>query len=247
MEITIETPLGIRKADLDKPISIGITLKQGPGNPNCYGADDPSFETIISGDFVGDVSKGGAVNYQKITITPHGNGTHTECVGHISQDGETINNAMDTFHFLTELITIRPVKNGDDLVLDYEDFKEAKKYTTDAVIIRTLPNEVSKKIAKYTGSNPPYLDPKISEHLYKTGVNHLVVDLPSVDKEVDGGKLQSHNNFWIIPSNKRIKATITELAFIPNEIKDGLYLLNLQLPLTEIDAIISHPVVYNLY
>ncbi len=247
MEIQLDTPLGVRKADLSKPISIGILLQPGSANPNCYWAEDPVFETIVSGDFVGDVSKGGPVNYQKITITPHGNGTHTECVGHISQDGETIDVALERFHYIAELITIQPIESGEDRIVTFENFLAARSYDTDAIIIRTMPNDNSKKYMKYSGTNPPYLDPDITNHLCKSGVRHLVVDLPSVDKEIDGGKLEAHRNFWTIPRTESNNATITELAFIPNELNDGLYLLNLQLPLIKIDATISHPVVYNLY
>ena len=93
MIITLETQEGLKHANLDKPICISIPLKDGPHNPNCYWAEDPKFETIVQDDFIGNVSNGGSVNYKKVSITPHGNGTHTECLGHITQEEESINTA----------------------------------------------------------------------------------------------------------------------------------------------------------
>lgn len=247
MEITLDSPYGFKKVNLARPISLGISLKPGPSNPNCYYAEDPVFETILSGDFIGDVSKGGPVNYQKITFTPHGNGTHTECIGHITPDRETMDKTMDSFHFFAEIITVQPKKIGADHIVQLADYLDKRKYDTEALIIRTLPNDDSKRTQKYSGENPPFLDPKITNHLSQSGVNHLIIDLPSVDKEIDGGKLEAHKNYWNILREKRINATITELAYIPNEVSDGLYLLNLQIPLMEIDATPSNPIVYILY
>ncbi|MEL6824109.1 MAG: hypothetical protein AAFP70_20315, partial [Calditrichota bacterium] len=44
----------------------------------------------------------------------------------------------------------------------------------------------------------------------------------------------------------RIRSTITELIFVPAEVKDGLYLLNLQLSPLPLDAVPSRPVLYQL-
>lgn len=75
---------------------------------------------------------------------------------------------------------------------------------------------------------------------------HLLIDLPSVDKEHDGGKLTAHKTFWNYPKAPRKEATITEMIFVPNAVKDGLYLLNLQVAPFENDASPSRPVIYPL-
>jgi hypothetical protein len=41
--------------------------------------------------------------------------------------------------------------------------------------------------------------------------------------------------------------TITELIFVPNEVKDGPYLLNLQTAAFENDATPSRPVIYPIH
>ena len=49
------------------------------------------------GDWVGDVKQGGSVNFRNISFNPHGNGTHTECVGHISKEDFSINQCLKKF------------------------------------------------------------------------------------------------------------------------------------------------------
>ena len=44
----------------------------------------------------------------------------------------------------------------------------------------------------------------------------------------------------------RDECTITELIYVPNEIKDGLYLLQIQIASLEIDASPSKPVLYEI-
>ena len=85
------------------------------------------------------------------------------------------------------------------------------------------------------------------EYLVKSGVQHLLLDLPSVDREEDGGKLLSHRAFWQYPEATRAYATITEMVFVPNTVKDGLYLLNLQTTSLDLDASPSKPVVFALH
>jgi hypothetical protein len=80
--------------------------------------------------------------------------------------------------------------------------------------------------------------------MVESGIRHLLLDLPSVDREEDGGQLLAHKAFWQYPHNTRTDATITEMVYVPNELRDGLYLLNLQTISLDLDASPSKPVVY---
>lgn len=234
--------------DLDKPICISIPIKEGKENPNCYWAEPVKFETIKADGFVGSVALGGPVNYQKLQITPHGNGTHTEGHGHVTNTGETVNNQLKTHHFYSKLITLTPVndKNGDTIIkltpellkIDWSDIK--------ALILRTTPNTESKLTRSYSGTNPPYVAPELIDFIVSKGIEHLLIDLPSVDKEVDGGKLIAHRAFWNLPDNPRKNATITELIFVPNTVEDDNYLLNLQTINLALDAAPSNPLLYEI-
>ncbi len=53
-----------------------------------------------------------------------------------------------------------------------------------AAVVRTLPNDDSKRTREYSGTLPPYLTLDAAQWLASAGVQHLVVDLPSVDREV---------------------------------------------------------------
>lgn len=235
------------EADLSEPLDISIPLREGANNPECYWADAPVFEVIRSGDFIGSVKEGGNVNHHKIHITPHGNGTHTECLGHLTADDTTINNTLLQCHFIAELITVTPQSVQGDAVITADALRASLLHAdAEAVVIRTLPNTPAKCTQNYSGTNPPYLSQEAAELLAERKVNHLLIDLPSVDKEVDGGRLEAHKAFWQLPGARRMHATITELIYVPAEIGDGLYLLNLQVTSLELDASPSKPILYNL-
>ncbi len=236
------------KVDLDKPLDIGLTLKAGGGNPNCYWADEVHFETIVEGDFMGSVARGGSVNHQKITLTPHGNGTHTECYGHIVADPEaTLDRCLQRYHFFAELISIAPIPRNGDLVITREQLAaKLGKTPAEALIIRTLPNSSDKILRRYSGTNPPYLEEAGAALLVELGIEHLLVDLPSIDKEVDGGQLLAHHAFWKVPEAPRKHCTITELIYVHTDIKDGTYLLNLQVMGISIDASPSKPILHKM-
>jgi len=84
-------------------------------------------------------------------------------------------------------------------------------------------------------------------YLKSKGVKHLLIDLPSIDRERDDGELLSHNAFWNTNGKIRTEATITEFIYVSNSIEDGKYILNLQIAPFENDATPSKPVLYKLY
>ena len=234
--------------DLDKPIDISIPLNTAGPNPNCYYADEVSVEIIRSGNFIGSVKEGGAVNYKKLFFTPHGNGTHTECLGHITAGETSINQALTTFNFYARLITVEPIMldNGDYVIDDNALGPALQINNHKALIIRTLPNDDTKLVRQYSGQNPPYFTKESLELLVDRGVEHILVDLPSIDKEEDAGKLEAHRAFWQMHKTPRSGATITELIYVPNEIEDGDYFLQLNIPSLEMDAAPSKPVIYQI-
>ena len=68
----------------------------------------------------------------------------------------------------------------------------------------------------------------------------------NLHKENDGGELAFHHKFWNVPSKPNLERTITELAYIPKDIEDGEYVLNLQVAPFENDATPSKPVLYKI-
>lgn len=248
--------------DLSKPIDISIPLTNTDENPIAWYIEKPVIEPVVFGDWIGKVSEGkSSTNFNNIFFNPHGHGTHTECLGHITNDFYSINQSLKQFFFFAKLITVEPEKIGDDLVITKERIHEAIHISTeasgspnmtktDAIIIRTLPNQRDKKSRKYSNTNPPYLSEEAAIFIRESEIQHLLIDLPSVDKEHDEGKLLAHKAFWNVKDthhlniDARFEATITEMIFVPNEIEDGNYLLNLQIASFENDASPSKPVLY---
>jgi kynurenine formamidase len=236
------------RVDFYCPIDISMPLDNDERRTKAWYVSPVKIEPVRMGDWVGDVNQGAGVNFRNITFNPHGNGTHTECVGHISKENYSINQCLKRFMYLAELITVLPEEqeNGDKVItkkclqLSLEDKK------SEAVIIRTLSNSPAKLATDYSNSNPPYLSNDAIEYILDLGYNHLLIDLPSIDKEVDGGVLAAHHLFWNYPENTKTERTITELIYVPNDVYDGSYLLNLQIASFENDATPSKPILYKI-
>jgi kynurenine formamidase len=245
VKASIELNRKTYETDLSKPIDISIGLRGDAKNPVAWYLDAPKINPVKDGDFIGKVSEGASVNFNNIQFNPHAHGTHTECVGHISRDFYSVNQTLKTFFFLSKLISVEPETRGEDKVISEAILREKiQPNETEALIIRTLPNFREKQTKKYSHTNWPYLSEEAAVYLRNSGVKHLLIDLPSVDKEKDGGKLLAHKAFWNYPKNTRFDATITELVYVPNSIEDGDYLLNLQIASFENDASPSKPVLY---
>src|SRR5690554_3737252 len=233
--------------DFSQPIDISIPLQPTAENPLAWYQDQPVVTPVVMGDWVGKVSEGGSVNFNNVFFNPHAHGTHTESFGHISENFYSVNDALKTFFFLTEVITVQPDILDEDEIISEESISKALNGTTpEAIVIRTLPNLISKKSKHWSNTNWPYLDEKASLFLRKIRVKHLLIDLPSVDREQDDGKLVAHKAFWNYPENPRRDCTITEMVFVPDAIADGTYLLNLQMASFENDASPSKPVLYKI-
>lgn len=225
---------------------ISMPFSSQPNAARAWYIDPVKIEPVRLGDWVGSVKAGGSVNFNNIFFNPHAHGTHTECVGHISKEDFSINNNLKQFFCLATLLTVTPQKRDEDLVIDANLFEEIKKAKTEAIVIRTLPNTLSKLSRNYSNSNPPYITSEAMQLLVDFGIKHLLIDLPSVDKEQDGGALAAHHIFWQYPDDTRLDATITEFVFVDNEIPDGVYLLNLQVAPFENDASPSRPLLFPL-
>jgi arylformamidase len=247
MQVTVTHQGKSFSADLNRPLDISIPLREGAGNVNAFHIPPVQIEPLRIGSFVGAVSEGGSCNVNNILFNPHGNGTHTECVGHIAKEKYTISHSLKRFFFVAELVTIEPELQADgDRVITLAQLEKAVHTSPEALVIRTLPNGEDKMSRQYSGTNPPYLHSSAARWMRERNVLHLLLDLPSVDREEDGGQLSSHHEFWNYPAGTRIDCTITELIYVPSAVQDGMYLLNLQAARFENDASPARPVLFEL-
>jgi kynurenine formamidase len=239
--------------DLSKPIDISIPLSNTDANPIAWYIEKPEIKPVKFGNWVGKVSEGSSTNFNNIFFNPHGHGTHTECLGHITKEFYSINQCLKQFFFTAELISIEPKMIGLDLVITKKQIVVALNgKTSEAIVIRTLPNEIAKTHKNYSNTNPAYLAEDAAIFIRESGFKHLLIDLPSVDREEDEGKLLAHKAFWNVKNvnnlntDARLDCTITEMIYVNDEVQDGNYILNLQIASFENDASPSKPVLYSI-
>lgn len=255
------------RANLAAPQDLSIPLRFNGPQPNFFGAPNARATPFHTGDFAGSVALNASCNCSTYTLTPHCNGTHTECVGHITRDAVSVRDIGIEGLMLARLISVQPqrasasseatenVSSADDLVISgaavgaIDSLRDCK-----ALIIRTLSNNSSKLERHYAESSTvPYFSVAAMQGIVRAGITHLIVDLPSVDRIEDSGRLLAHRAFWgMAPGETRSShaqrphATITELAFIPDHVADGWYALDLQIAPFDADAAPSRPIVYPL-
>jgi kynurenine formamidase len=228
---------------LQKGHCIAIPLDDNHPQPNAFYA--PLYEASPHevNNWIGDTRKGSPVNFYNLRLNPHGNGTHTECVGHIAKERYAIHETLADGFWLAQLITVLPTRmDNGDRVIDRLEWDE----DVEAIILRTQPNDPEKQFRQYSGTNPPYLDAGLAQRMAEAQIQHLLLDLPSVDREEDGGVLAAHKAFWQYPSSPRLGATITEMIYVSDEIPDGVYLVQIQIPALMLDASPSRPFIYPL-
>jgi kynurenine formamidase len=241
-------------ADLSRPLDISIPTNT-ENSSTAWFVSKMKISPVINDRFIGSVKDGGDVNFRNILFNPHGNSTHTESVGHISSEVHSVHNVLEKHHFIAQVITIEPItletdlsqweKKGD-FQISIAEIKGKIKEGMEALIIRTSPNGELKKTQDHNNTNWPYLSKEATEHIRKKGIKHLLIDLPSVDREQDGGHLIAHRAFWNYPQQIDLKRTITELVYVANTINDDVYLLNLSLANIVNDASPSRPILYKL-
>ena len=223
--------------------TLGIDLSRAVGSGvNAWYIGNPQMGPLEIGGVVYSVSSGAAVNFDQIKFAPHAHGTHTETLGHIDENQLLIEELRLPIFMSCKLI--RPsleTIHGDQILTekalnlcDYEGVK--------ALVIRLNPNE--EYPINYDHTNWPYISESATKRLVEAGVEHLVLDVPSIDKEKDQGALLSHRAFWKLSESPRTSATITEFAQIPAHLPVGNYLLQLQVAPILSDATPSRPILF---
>jgi len=231
--------------ELGQPLPISIRLNRTTSNLRAYFLPPAEIVPATSGNFIGSIAAGGSVNCDRLVLYPHGNSTHTECLGHISRERYWIADCLRSWTAIAVVVSIEPRQRGADCLITADQLAIALTVSdARALVIRTLPNDPSKCQRNWSGTNPPYLEPEAAALLRRQGIEHLVVDLPSIDPESDGGVLAAHRAFWNYPDAPRLEATITELCYIPDSIPDGTYWMQLGVLPLESDASPSHIVLY---
>ena len=235
--------------NLSSGIDLSIKNDFLENSPLFYGAHHPKAEPFSVNDFIGDISHGGSCNVNVVSLNIHCTGTHTESIAHILDSNELIPDVCPIGLIPAYLVSIDlksenqtndsyHAELSDNLLITSDSLR--KKITTpyEALIIRTIPNDISKISRNYDLSPAPFFTNNAVDYINELKIQHLLVDIPSIDKADDGGELGNHRRFF-----KQGK-TISELLYIPESIADGFGFLSIQIPNWSLDAAPSRPIFY---
>jgi kynurenine formamidase len=235
------------EVDLSRPIDMALELNFDANQPRHFGAPAATTEPFAVPGFSGSVATGASCNCNVITLIPHCNGTHTECVGHLTIERVDAHRVVPKGLIPALLITVEPT----DATHESTDPKPqpGDKLVTRAALARNWPRDYSPRAVVIRTTEASYLTRDAAEFLVARNIEHLVVNLPSIDRAHDEGRLTAHRVFFGLPPRAtagamRPQATITEFARIPPEVPDGLYVLEIQTPAIAGDAVPSRPLLY---
>lgn len=267
MKLTVEVASRTATVGLDRGFDLATPISLDEAAPIAFGLPAPTKRAFEAGGFVGDTRRGGSANCFTITLTPHGDGTHTETVGHLVDDPVPVGERIAHELVLARVVTVAPARRDavddayagtrapDDAVIAAGALDHTLPYAAAenvrALVVRTAP-EAERRGRAWTDTNPPYLTDDAARAIADAGIVHLLLDVPSVDRENDGGGLSAHRAFFgLAPGQRTLDGaptarTVTELIVVPDACPDGLYLLALSVPRLGLDAAPSRPVLYPL-
>jgi arylformamidase len=241
--------------DFDAATSLALALDFSQEHPRHFGAPPATSTAFRSGSFEGAVALGSSCNCQRITLVPHCNGTHTESASHLTIQQRPLQAIVPAGPMTALLLTVPPqphaetsedslpTPQGTDRLITRAGLLDAwhdAGYKPRALLLRTG--------TSWNDAAPPFLSRQLAQELATRGIEHLVTDLPSVDRLEDDGHLTAHRIFFGLPARctdlalaSRSQCTITELAAFPPDLPDGPCAVQLQLPAFSGDAVPSRP------
>jgi arylformamidase len=249
----VRVTVGHRSFRLGRAVDLAIPLDPHGPQPNAYGVPDATARPYSGDGFTLDTREGGSCNCETIEFTPHSNGTHTESVGHLTRERFPITAVEVPLFIPCSLISVTP--NGREICADAIERSTSAlpREFLDALVVRTLPNSGDKPMRQWEDATTPYFTPEAMRVIRSRGVNHLLVDLPSLDPLRDDGRLAAHRVFWDMPPGSQElpdaearRRTVTEMIFVPDDVPDGRYLLTIQIPRIVTDAAPSRPILFFL-
>ena len=207
------------KIDTKESFDISITYKFNGAQPNNYDVNPGQLSPLKSGETTYSVRAGAGCNVPEISMNIHCTGTHTEYVGHLLDNPGDIGMVLKDIIIPAVLISIGPNSivgtkesyhysvREHELVVSRESIqKEVEKWSEhqpQALIIRTIPNAEDKKYYQYSINPPAFFTNDALRYICDSGIQHLVVDLPSIDRMSDNGILGNHRIFWGDGKNQR--------------------------------------------
>lgn len=273
MRMTIQ--LGLETYEVHTSLGLSAAIEQtfDQAQPNHFSAEFATKTPMKVSNFIGDTEQGGSCNVNILRFNPHCNGTHTESIQHICDASSALSLAISEISppplMPCVLVSVTPIAGGltdeayappiqpIDRVITRQQLTALLAHHSNeqlqSLAIRTLPNSTTKQSDVYDQHHqPPFLTHDAVLYLNERGVEHLLVDVPSIDRLHDDGLLSCHHYFWQViqgqsqpTTGSLIHKTITEMAYFGDDIPDGFYFINLQLTAFKNDASPSKPMFYS--
>jgi arylformamidase len=235
--------------------SLALPQEFNASQPQHFGAPAASSAAFRIGSFEGEVARGASSNCQRITLIPHCNGTHTESASHLTVAQRPLYDIIPAAPIPALLLTVEPMHHADSGEDSMPAPQAADQLITRGALIKAWRDATPapRALLLRTGTHwsdpaPPFLSQQFTQELVARGIEHLVTDLPSVDRLADEGRLTAHRVFFGLPAGStdlaaatRAHCTITELATFPPHLGDGPCALQLQIPMFSGDAVPSRP------
>ncbi|MBU6428327.1 MAG: cyclase family protein [Cyanobacteria bacterium REEB65] len=223
------------------PHDLAIPVRFVTGQVRAFGLPPARAQAVRTGTFVGSVEQGGSCNCPEVAFIAHASGTHTEGLGHLDRQATPV--SPPPFLLGATLVTVSPEASSKGSVISAAVLQPRlvalDPLFAEAILVRTLPNDPAKCQRDWSAGEPPYLAPEAAVMLSRLA-DHLLIDLPSLDPQWDGGQLAAHRAFLA----DRPTRTITELVFVDDAIPDGRYALSLQVAPLALDAAPSRPLLF---
>ena len=247
----------IRTYRLGEAVSVSRRIKFRPvlSAPNTFHLPPISEEVFeLPGQFTGHVDRGGSCNVMTLRYIPH-TITHLETAAHImspKSNPPTIldldNKILTGILYLIDLTGIEP-QEGNLVPWPVVKKKVAKiDLLISALAIKTQASELPEDY-DFSGKNFLALAPETAEGIQKfkfgtskrVGIHCLLLDLPSIDPEKDGGKLLAHRAFFGLPKTgftaKAIpQNALVEMAYFPS-LEEGYYYFTITPPRIQTNAV----------
>jgi len=224
---------------------LAIPLAFDGAGPLAFGAAPAKSDPLTMPGFSGRVAGGASCNASVLTVTPHGNGTHTESIAHVADGGPPVPGLIVGGWMPARLASVEAATGAIGAEALAGALADARADGCAAFVLRTRPNDARKLSRTYgDGEQPAWLAAGAAQAIADAGIEHLLVDLPSLDR-LDDPALPAHRAFFGLagdaPKAARRRATVTEFVYAPEELPDGLYLVEIQAPRWQLEAVPSRP------
>lgn len=261
MRIRLEMDQASWSVDLERAVSCAIEQRFDAHQPSAFGLPAARSAPSQLNGWVGDLSAGSPVRCHTVTLTPHDNGTHTESARHIGLEAPSPAQCVGAGLFPCALLRVEPTalvdsresvrtpmaEEGDAVVtsasLQAAAARVGLRALPPALLIALQPPDAT-RASKRWGADTPYLTREAVVWLAESGVTHLLLELPSIDRLHDGGWVDNHRLWWshpAPPTAEPTQRTITEMVSVPPSANEGLWLLHLSVAPWDEDAAPSHP------